>query len=84
MIYIYMYIYIHMLCTDEDNYRDLLGAPYLGAPSSSSTLRKCILSGLLLPELLICLHFSSGARHPCAGAMLIFSVSLQLLRMTPA
>ena len=30
-----------------------------------------------------CLHFSICACHPCAGAMLIFSVSFQFLRMTP-
>ena len=29
-----------------------------------------------------CLHFSICACHPCAGAMLIFSVSFQFLRMT--
>ena len=30
-----------------------------------------------------CLHFSMCACHPCAGAMLIFSVSLQFERMIP-
>jgi len=28
-------------------------------------------------------HFSICAGHPCAGAMLIFSVSFQFYRMTP-
>ena len=31
----------------------------------------------------IVLHFSICACHPCAGAMLIFSVSFQFCRMTP-
>ena len=30
-----------------------------------------------------CLHFSSCACHPCAGAVLIFSASLQFWRMIP-
>ena len=30
-----------------------------------------------------CLHFSICACHPCAGAMLIFSVSFQCQRMIP-
>ena len=30
-----------------------------------------------------CLHFSICACHPCAGAMLIFSVSFQFYRMIP-
>ena len=30
-----------------------------------------------------CLHFSICACHPCAGAMLIFSVSFQFQRMIP-
>ena len=30
-----------------------------------------------------CLHFSICACHPCAGAMLIFSVSFQFKRMIP-
>ena len=30
-----------------------------------------------------CLHFSICACHPCAGAMLIFSVSFQVQRMIP-
>ena len=29
------------------------------------------------------LHFSTCARHPCAGAMLIFPVSFQCQRMIP-
>ena len=29
------------------------------------------------------LHFSICACHPCAGAMLIFSVSFQLYRLVP-
>ena len=29
------------------------------------------------------LHFSICARHPCAGAMLIFPVSFQFSRMIP-
>ena len=29
-------------------------------------------------DLYNCLHFSMCARHPCAGAMLIFSVSFQV------
>ena len=29
------------------------------------------------------LHFSICARHPCAGAVLIFSASFQVLRMIP-
>ena len=28
-----------------------------------------------------CLHFSTSARHPCAGAMLIFSAPFQFYRM---
>ena len=31
----------------------------------------------------LCLHFSMCACHPCAGAMLMFHVSLQLSRMLP-
>ena len=30
-----------------------------------------------------CLHFSICACHPCAGAMLIFSVSFQFYRVAP-
>ena len=30
-----------------------------------------------------CFHFSICACHPCAGAVLIFSVSFQSLRMIP-
>ena len=32
---------------------------------------------------MLCLHFSICACHPCAGAMLIFSVSFQFQQMIP-
>ena len=49
-----------------------------GAKRASMRVR-CVLQGLLKK----CLHFSICACHPCAGAILIFSASLQVYQMIP-
>ena len=74
-IYTYVYIYIHIYRERE---RETISVHVSGAdlPGKISNCDKED-AGTLLHVRENCLHFSSCACHPCAGAVLIFSVSFQ-------
>ena len=75
MHYIHTYIYVSPL----RGLREDLLAPGLGDLAAAQAFRACALRRFWR----FCLHFSICACHPCAGAMLIFSVSFQFQRMIP-
>ena len=75
-IHVYIYIYIYVLrILNRGRVVLCNGFPLINSAAESLGLHQQLL-GLAFLWFVCCLHFSTCACHPCAGAMLIFSLWL--------